>query len=208
MRIQKLTQLFSRFPGIGPRQAKRFVYFLLTKDDFYLRDLSENILKLKQDVNICQDCQRFFQSKNLTVRHPKKCDICLDPNRDDSVLMIVGKDTDLENVEKNNVYNGKYFILGGYLPIMNKENVSWIRSHELLHLVKEKTKSSDLKEIIIALSLNPEGENTIHYIRQILNPLKEKSDFIITTLGKGLSTGTELEYSDDDTLKNALKNRS
>lgn len=208
MRIEKLTQLFTKFPGIGPRQAKRFVYFLLTRDDSFLRDLAENILKLKQDVSICQFCQKFFQSKNLGVELPSKCDVCSDFNRDDSVLMVVGKDSDLENVEKNNIYNGKYFVLGGYLPIMNKANVSWIRSEELLSLVREKSKNKELKEVILALSLSPEGENTIHYIMQVLEPLKAEFGFKITTLGKGLSTGTELEYSDDDTLKNALKNRS
>jgi len=121
--------------------------------------------------------------------------------------MIVGKDADMENIEKNNIYNGRYFILGGYLPIL-KNSASWVRSKELFKLIERELEKGTLKEIILALSLNPEGENTIYHIQQILKPLQEKYSFKMSTLGKGLSTGSELEYSDDDTLKNALKNRS
>ncbi len=203
--IDKLTEYFSKLPGIGPRQAKRFVYFLLTQNNYYLKEFSENILKLKKTVNVCEICFCYFQSKN--PKSSCRCDICRDETRDNSVLMVVGKDADMENIEKNNIYNGRYFILGGYLPIL-KENASWVRSKELFGLIEKEAKKGTLKEIILALSLNPEGENTIHHINQILESLKKKYSLNITALGKGLSTGTELEYSDDDTLKNALKNRS
>ena len=214
--IEQLAQKFSKLPGIGPRQAKRFVYFLLKKDNLFLKEFSEDILNLKQNINICQSCHRFFQPKASGVKHQKECDICRDTTRDQSVLMIVGTDADMENIEKNHIYNGKYFILGGYLPIMSND-AGWVRSDKLFKLVESKFKkgeklnsspSADLKEIILALSLNPEGENTIYHITQILKPLTDKYSIKISTLGKGLSTGTELEYSDDETLKNALKNRN
>lgn len=203
--IDKLTEYFSKLPGIGPRQAKRFVYFLLTRDDHYLKNLSENILNLKEAVNVCKTCFCYFQSKNPKAKDV--CDICSDTSRDDSVFMVVGKDADMENIEKNNIYNGRYFILGGYLPIL-KDSASWVRSKELFNLIEREVNNKNLKEVILALSLNPEGENTIHHINQILEPLVKKHSIKVTTLGKGLSTGTELEYSDDDTLKNALKNRN
>src|SRR3990167_3399372 len=203
--IDKLTEYFSKFPGNGPRQAKRFVYFLLTRDDVYLRELSENILSLKKSVNVCDVCFCYFQSKNPDAKH--RCEICCGLSRNDSVFMVVGKDADMENIEKNNIYNGRYFILGGYLPIL-KNNASWVRSKELFKLIEKESKEGRLKEIILALSLNPEGENTIHHLTQILEPLTSKYSIKISTLGKGLSTGSELEYSDDETLKNALKNRS
>ncbi len=196
--IDKLTEYFTNLPGIGPRQAKRFVYFLLKKDDIFLKNISQSILQLKNDIDVCISCYCFFQAKNPKNR---KCNICSDVNRDNSVLMVVGTDADMENIEKNHIYNGLYFILGGYLPIL-KNSASWVRSKDLVNLVEKRKK--DLKEIILALSLNPEGENTTYHIREILKDF----DIKITTLGKGLSTGTELEYSDDDTLKNALKNRS
>ena len=202
--IDKLAQYFSKLPGIGPRQAKRFVYFLLKKDDTFLRELSENILNLKQNISTCQSCYRFFQSKNLNAQCLDKCDICSDSTRDETVLMVVEKDADMENIEKNHIYTGKYFILGGTLPIMNN-NASWIRIEELKkRILKDKNK---LKEIILALSLTPEGENTIYHIIQTFKKITDENSIKISTLGRGLSTGTELEYSDDETLKNALKNR-
>ncbi|MBU1557748.1 toprim domain-containing protein [Patescibacteria group bacterium] len=201
--IDKLAEQFSKLPGIGPRQAKRFVYFLLKKDDAFLKGLSENILKLKQDINTCESCYQFFQDKTKTSA--KKCEICRDSTRDETVLMVVGKDADMENIEKNHIYNGKYFILGGYLPIMSND-ASWVRSDKLFEIVKQR--KDELKEVILALSLNPEGENTIYHVTRTLKPLTDKYPIKVSTLGKGLSTGTELEYSDDDTLKNALKNRS
>ena len=199
--IEKLSQQLAKFPGIGPRQAKRFVYFLLKKDDVFLKELSQNILNLKQNIKTCESCYRFFQPKNLNAGHLNKCDVCLDVNRDNSVLMIVGTDADMENIEKNHIYNGHYFVLGGYFPILNN-NAGWVRTEELKKIIDKRKK--ELKEIILALSLNPEGENSTYHIKQILKDFNIKT----TTLGKGLSTGTELEYSDDDTLKNALKNRN
>lgn len=200
--INKLSEKLSKFPGIGPRQAKRFVYFLLTQNNSYLKELSENILTLKDNVKICDSCYRYFPNYGGST---SLCEICFDTNRDSSVLMVVGKDADMENIEKNNIYNGKYFVLGGYLSIMS-DNAPWVRSNELVKKIEKEVKK-ELKEVILALSLSPEGENTIHYINQILKPFAEKYKLKISTLGKGLSTGTELEYSDDDTLKNALKNR-
>jgi recombination protein RecR len=109
-------------------------------------------------------------------------------------------------VEKTKFFNGYYFILGGTVPILEKNPEKRIRQNELLSVVEKRIKNG-LKEIIIALSYNPEGENTLTYLRQILQTLTEKNNIRISTLGRGLSTGTELEYSDSDTIKNALKNR-
>jgi recombination protein RecR len=118
--------------------------------------------------------------------------------------MIVQRDIDLESVEKNGGYNGIYFVLGGTVPILEKEPEKRIRVKELIEFISKK--SSELKEVILGTSANPEGENTADFIRKTLMPLLKKS-VIISMLGKGLSTGTELEYTDPETLKNALKNR-
>ena len=111
--------------------------------------------------------------------------------------MLVEKDVDLENIEKSGVYNGRYFVLGGTMSLTNDKNN--LRFKELFAKVKEEK----YKEIILALSANVEGENTARYIEKILEPLKVK----ITHLGRGLSTGAELEYSDSETIKNALEGR-
>ncbi len=201
--LQKLTSLFTEFPGIGPRQARRFAYFLLTRNQTYLNEISDLIIKIKKEINICTSCFRFFFQNHSGS---DVCDICLSKNRDTSILTIVSRDVDFENIEKTGVYNGKYFILGGSVPILDQMPENKIRIKELMKSV-EKRADEGLREIVLALNANPEGENTGEYIKKMLALLTEKHGLKISTLGRGLSTGTELEYSDAETLKNALKNR-
>jgi recombination protein RecR len=199
----KLIELFKQFPGIGPRQAKRFVYFLLTRPNGYADELSKLIGEIKSRVVCCDSCFRFFARNGNPT---STCPICSDKHRDDKQLMIVSHDVDFENIERTGSFDGYYFVLGGVVPILEKNPEKRIRQKELLEIVEKKIKNG-LTEIIIALNYNPEGENTLTYLSQILRPLCEKQGVKISALGRGLSTGTELEYSDSDTIKNALKNR-
>jgi len=199
--IEKLTEIFKEFPGIGERQAKRFVYFLMSRTPAYAGNLSNLISELKKGTTQCNECFRFFIVEN---DRNKLCEICANPHTDSSVLMIVEKDSDLESIKKSRVYHGKYFILGGLVPIVEKNTKSRVRIEELK---KKISSSKDLKEIILAFSISPQGDHTDSYVREQIKDLAEKFGLKISSLGKGLSTGTELEYSDNDTLKNALKNR-
>lgn len=211
--IEKLTEIFKEFPGIGERQARRFVYFLMSKTSAYGENLSSLILDLKKETAQCQECFRFF----IISKNEKICDICANINGDFSTLMIVEKDSDLESVNKSGIYNGKYFVLGGLVPIVEKNTKSRVRIEELKKRISsQKTVfgeaqrpsfGNELKEIILAFSISPQGNHTDQYIREQIKDLCDKQNIRISSLGKGLSTGTELEYSDNDTLKNALKNR-
>jgi recombination protein RecR len=202
--IDKLTEIFKHFPGIGPRQAKRFVYFLLTRNKSYLKEFTNLIEELKNEIVICPECFQYFTKGKHTT---PLCDICSSKNRDENVLMIVARDIDLENIEKSHSFNGKYFVLGGTVPILDKNPETRIHLNELISTIENKAKNN-LKEIILGFSLNPESEYTADFVIQALNPLITKYSLKISHLGRGLSTGTELEYSDADTIKNALKNRS
>lgn len=207
--IDKLTEIFKEFPGIGERQARRFVYFLMFKNGSYAENLSKIVLELKKEVAQCKECYRFFV---INRNNTGVCEICASPNIDATSLMIVEKDSDLESIEKSRVYQGKYFILGGLVTIVEKDTKSRVRIEELKKKISTKGRTtsggekSSLREIILAFSLNPQGEHTDQYIREQLSPLLGK-EIKISSLGRGLSTGTELEYSDNDTLRNALKNR-
>lgn len=200
--LTKLAKIFSEFPGIGERQSKRFVYFLLTRDQAYLNELSDLTKSLRKNITECSLCHRFFPTDTHEL-----CDICTSTSGDRGILMIVEKDNDLEIVRKSKSYNGLYFILGGLVPIVEKNTDKLIRSRELFERVKKELEQNTLQEIILAFSLNPQGDHTDLYIRRLLSPLLEKSSIKVSSLGRGLSTGTELEYSDTDTIKNALKNR-
>ena len=124
--------------------------------------------------------------------------VCSGAGRDSSVIMAVEKDVDLENIERTGNFRGKYFVLGGLLSLAGNGT-----AEVMLKQLFDKVQKEKPTEIILATSATVEGENTNLYIERILEPLKVK----ITRLGRGLSTGAELEYSDSDTIENALKNR-
>lgn len=200
--IDSLADVFMKFPGIGTRQAKRFVYFLLAQDPYYLDNLSQEIAELKKTITQCADCYRYYPRTDSS----SLCSVCAG-DTDNSSLLVVEKDTDFESVKRSGSYPGRYFILGGTLPVLEQNPESKIRIRELKARI-ERAIPEGLSEIILALSANPEGDTTRNYVAKSLEPLAKKYYIKVTTLGRGLSTGTELEYSDSDTLRNAIRNRS
>lgn len=201
--ITKLAEYFAKFPGIGPRQSKRFVFFLLRQDERFLNDLADALKALKRGVVLCPSCYRFFSKHDHTLA---ECSLCGDANRDAEKLMIVEKDVDLENVERIGIYRGYYFVLGGTLSLIARRSDS-IRTKELSRIIEIRARSG-LKEVIMATSASPDGEHTADAVRQLLSPLSKEYGFSVSMLGRGLSTGLELEYSDSETIKSALKNRA
>lgn len=203
MDTDKLIEAFLKFPGIGPRQAKRFVYFLAGESKDFVDSLSGLIASVKSGMRQCQSCFRYFELGGFTANSdlavkPPSCGICSNLNRDASLLMVVEKDVDLENIERSGAFDGRYFVLGGTISLSGNGKTE-IRLKQLF----EKVKKEMPEEVILATSATVEGENTNAYIERILEPLKVK----VSRLGRGLSTGAELEYSDSDTISNALKNR-
>ncbi len=201
-RIAKLSELFKEFPGIGERQAKRFVYFLLTKHKTYLRELGQHIMDITDDITQCHSCFRYFE-KNLN----DICDICLNPKTDRGIILVVEKDADLEAIRRSHVYNGSYFIFGGVIPIADTKTMDKVRLRELISRMTHDIQAGILKEVVLAFALNPQGEHTDMHIRQELERAGLLSSIKLSSLGRGLSTGSELEYADKDTLGYALSSR-
>ena len=199
--IDKLSEMFAKFPGIGPRQAKRFVYFLLSRSGSYPAELASAIEALKKEIVQCSECLKFFAKNG---HETKLCSICSDDTRDSSLLMVVSRDVDMEAVEKSGSYHGYYFVLGGVVPILEKEPEKRIRLKEL----DSKLKKNGVKEVILAMNANNDGENTAEFIKERIKFLCQDNILTISTLGRGLSTGAELEYADPETLKNAFLHRT
>lgn len=196
--IDKLAELFQKFPGIGKRQARRFVYFLLHKDNAYIQQLVNEIVNVKQNINQCQECYRFYPRDEKSI-----CPICLN-NNEAKQLMIIEKDADLENIHHTKLYEGKYFVLGGYIASHEKKR-SYARTEQLLARIKRDIDAKNIHEVIFGLSISPEAEHTRLRLYSIIHG--QYPNLIFTTLGRGLSSGTELEYSDTETLKYALESR-
>ena len=128
------------------------------------------------------------------------CPVCADSKRDKSLLCVVANETDLATIEKTKTYKGLYFILGGTVSTLRKENLSGLRITELENRIKT---SKSIAEIILAINPTSEGQTTILYLDKIIKPLDKK----ITKLGLGLPIGGELEYADEETLSSALEGR-
>lgn len=201
--IERLASLFEKFPGIGPRQAQRFVYSLLTQDAEYVSALTSLIEEVRSGVRECSLCFRFYANGHGNTT----CPICRDTTRDASLLMIVERDADILPIERSKTYNGNYFVFGGTIPLLDQHHTKKTRGPALRAIV-DKRVANGLKEVILAFSVNPDGENTARYVEAQLAPLAASHGLILSLLGRGLSTGSELEYADSETIKNALKNRS
>jgi recombination protein RecR len=202
--LDKLVTYFEKFPGIGGRQAKRFAFHILTLRPEQVAELAELITSLPQSVTQCGSCQRFFSLQKQQTN--RLCAICLDEKRDPSKLLIVARDSDIQAIERSGVYDGHYFVLGGTIPLLNvSETNTRIRSGALKAILTEKSKIG-LEEVILAFAINPDGENTSHFTEGLIRETIE-GKVKISHLGRGLSTGSELEYADSETIKNALKNR-
>lgn len=123
-------------------------------------------------------------------------------NRDSEILMLVAKDNDLVTIEKSGAFAGKYFVLGGLIPILEKVIEKRVRINQLKNFI---TKNSHTKEVILALSATHEGENTGDIVEKVIKEINP--NVRVSRLGRGLSTGLEIEYSDSDTIKEALNNK-
>ena len=145
--IQKLINLFSKFPTIGPRTAARFVFYLLGLQKEEIEELSSAILKLKENIKLCKFCYKSFEKEG------ELCEICQDPRRDKSLICLIEKETDLIPIEKTKKYQGLYFILGGTIPALKKEKLKNLRIKEFL----ERVKNPQIIEVIIALNPTTEG---------------------------------------------------
>jgi recombination protein RecR len=201
--LDKLITLFESFPGVGARQAKRFAFHVLTMNDNDVVELSKLIADIKGSVVECESCHRFF-SKN--GGDATLCSICSASNREHDRLLVVERDSDIQSIERAGVYNGLYFVLGGTVPLLRSADNEKLRAGALKATVQARLPEG-LSEVILGFSINPDGENTTRFIETVLEPILKETKATLSHLGRGLSTGSELEYADAETIKNALKNR-
>ncbi|MCD6149704.1 recombination protein RecR [bacterium] len=188
--FQKLIDNFSSLPSVGPKMAERLVLFLFRQDKEKLEDFSENISNLK-NLKICKKCFNISESD--------LCEICKNPGREQKTICVVEDALDVISIEKTGIYKGLYHILGGTIEPSSGNEKSDLKIPQLL----DRVKNEKIQEIIIAFNPTAEGDLTALYLKRKLQPLKIK----ITRLGRGLSTGGDIEYSDETTLSSALTNR-
>ncbi len=201
--IQKLIDLFSSLPAIGPKSASRIVFYLLKRPSAEIDEFLNSFSQLKKAVKICFFCQNPFEPK----KGETLCSVCSNPQRDKTLLCLVEKEADSEILEKTKKYRGFYFILGGLLSPLRKKETEKIIIENLLKRLKKPSQfglaAADFKEIILAIGYTTEGIATSLYLERALKPLGLK----ISRLGLGLPLGAEIEYADEETISSALDSR-
>lgn len=202
----RLAELFMRFPGIGPKQAKRFVYYLLREHSHFKEQLIKALEELKFTGKQCEMCFRYFGDKNPNQERTT-CDICSDASRDSLTLMLLEKELDMEAIEKTGSYRGLYFILGGLVPPLAEKPSELIRIRELTSRLHTSVAEEKLSEIIFALPVTDYGDTTTDYVEKTVRQIVGIEKMKLTHLARGLSSGLELEYVDKNTFSSAFERR-
>jgi len=194
--IQKFIEVFSKLPSIGPRLATRLGFYFASLDKNSLVEIEKAISGFKF-LNRCERC--FF----LKEKNAKYCAICTNPKRNPKLIAIVEKETDLLSLEKTKSFNGHYLIIGE-LPQRGKlETAQKLRLQNLKDRIKKEL-NGKAEEIIIAVNPNAFGDLIAGIIKEEFKDLSEK----ITRLGRGIPTCGEIEFADEETLKQALERRN
>jgi recombination protein RecR len=189
--LERLLQEFTKLPGIGPKTAERLVYYLLKQPKSELEAMAESLAQVKDEVLNCTSCFRF------TDQNP--CSICTDSRRDKNLLCVVAESQNIPVIEKTNAFHGLYHVLGGVVSPLSGITPDKLKIKEL----EARLKANGVKEVILALNPDLDGETTALYLAKIIKPLSIK----VTRLARGLPVGADLEYADEVTLENAITGR-
>ena len=189
--IEALVAELNRLPGIGPRSAERLALHLIQADSSVSSRLAEVLVSARKQIVECDECA------GLAEKSP--CAICSNPSRDEQLICVVERAVDILNVEKSGSFRGKYHVLGGKVSPMNGIGPEELRFNEL----EKRLISGEVKEVIIALGTDVEGDATSHYLAKRLS----KQNVEVTRIAHGLPAGSGLEFADELTLSQALEGR-
>ncbi len=189
--LQKAIDELSKLPSIGKKTAQRLAIHLLKNDRETVESLIASLRDLKEKIRFCQECF------NISV--DETCDICKSGKRDRTVLCIVEDASDVISIEKTNEYNGLYHVLGGVLDPLSGVTADSLKIKELLHRIS----NQEIKEIILALNPNAEGDATSLYLSRML----KEASVRISRIARGLPIGGDIEFADSATIGRAFIGR-
>ena len=191
--LDDLIEAFGSLPGVGPKTAERYAYFILRNDQHTARKLSDALTQLHGNISYCK------KTFALVEKGKDYSDLYTDPSRNKKLIAVVAEPFDLVALEKTNEYKGTYHVLGGLISPIDGIGPEQLHIRELVERIKE----DGVEEIILATNAGVEGESTALYIQQQLQDMPVR----ITRLARGLPVGVDLEYADQITLSRALEGR-
>ncbi len=189
--ITALIAELNKLPGIGPRSAERVALYLAQTDSAAVKQLADTMVQAREKIHFCATCGA------LTEKSP--CSICTDARRDASLVCVVERAVDVLSIEKSGTYRGKFHVLGGRISPLDGVEPEDLRISEL----EKRLKQEPVREIVIALSTDVEGDATSHYLAKRL----ARKGLKISRIAYGLPAGSGLEFADELTLSRALEGR-
>ncbi len=199
--MEALVSAFRKLPGVGPRTAERFAFFILSQPAGVARELSQALLKVKETIGFCTTC--------FNLSDGPLCTICRDTTRDKSIVCVVEDPRGIIAFEKGGIYKGAYHVLLGVLSPLDGIGPKDLRIQEL----KNRLEAGGIQELILATDSDMEGEATALYLSKELKQMKEKAVSSgksfpqVTRLAYGIPMGSTIEYADQLTLTRAMEGR-
>lgn len=189
--LERAVSEFAKLPGVGRKTALRFVLHLLRQDNQHVRQFSEAITRLKEEVQYCGNCHNISDAE--------LCPICADVRRDRSTVCVVENIRDVMAIEATQQYRGVYHVLGGIISPMDGVGPGDLT----IAMLEERVQSGEIKEVVLALNGSMEGDMTCHYLFRKLAPHK----IAVSEIARGISVGDELQYADEVTLGRSILHR-
>jgi len=189
--LENAVNAMSQLPGVGKRTALRLVLHLLRQPQDQTLQLANALSTMRNDIKFCKSCNNI---SDLNI-----CEICSNPNRDESIICVVEDVRDVMAIENTSSFKGLYHVLGGKISPMDGIGPNDLCIEPLV----EKVKQGNVKELIFALSSTMEGDTTNFYIYKQIQDYK----IFTSTIARGISVGDEIEYADEITLGRSIMNR-
>jgi recombination protein RecR len=190
--LLRAIEELSKLPGIGKKTAQRLSLFLLKSSEEDVNKLVQSLLELKTNLHYCKRCY------NLAM--DELCEICTSTKRDQAILCVVEEASDVIAIERTNEFNGLYHVIGGVLSPLSGISPEDLKIRELL----KRFENESIKEVILALNPDTEGETTSLYLAKLIKPIVPN----VTRIARGLPIGGDLEFADEATIGRAMLNRN
>lgn len=193
--LENAIEELAKLPGTGRKSARRIALYLLKQDETSVMKLGEALVNLKKSITRCSNCG--------VISDGDPCSICSSAKREASKICVVEESQDVFLIEKTNEFRGRYHVLGGVISPLDNIGPDDVRIKQLIKRVNDE--DTDIREIILALNPDSEGEATAYYINKLLKPY---GDVEVTRIAYGIPMGTELEFIDEATLGRAFESRN
>ncbi|MGZ3722181.1 MAG: recombination mediator RecR [Bdellovibrionales bacterium] len=195
--LDKLVHELSRLPGIGPKSAQRLAYHILRSPQEFVLSLSSALKQVKEKIHDCPICFSFTEADDA-------CHFCTDPMRTNDVLCVVEDPADIERVESSGVFRGRYHVLHGALSPLDGVTPQDLKIQALLDRAgPDESGENQVREVILALDADLEGDTTVLYLAKILKDMNIKT----SRIAHGVPIGGDIDYVDYRTLGRAIENR-